>query len=215
MTADARLLSALGRCLERLEKGGRARPGLRGGADGGAVRDDPPLSYGPLSSDRRSTCGCGWTLPCQWFGQLDDSRLVTGVTALGRASGSACKGERDKQGDEDRVGRRRRGVDAGGPPHRECHSTVALHPGDCKRPAAGKGRGRRSTGGPAARDGRGHTAKRARTQAASTAGPRQDGCGKKGESTAAAHGCRAGWRGRGVLDGSHHVTGKTTDRRAA
>jgi hypothetical protein len=59
--------------------------------------------------------GCGWTLPCQWFGQLDDSdwsrrdSTRTGVWIGG------CKGERDEQGDEDRVGRRRRGVDAGGP----------------------------------------------------------------------------------------------------
>src|SRR5450755_4212861 len=58
---------------------------------------------------------CGWTLPCQWFGQLDDSdwsrrdSTRTGVWIGG------CKGERDEQGDEDRVGRRRRGVDAGGP----------------------------------------------------------------------------------------------------
>ena len=58
---------------------------------------------------------CGWTLPCQWFGQLDDSdwsrrdNTRTGVWIGG------CKGERDEQGDEDRVGRRRRGVDAGGP----------------------------------------------------------------------------------------------------
>jgi hypothetical protein len=72
-----------------------------------------------LSFDRRSTrrdaIRCGWTLPCQWFGQLDDSdwsrrdSTRTGVWIGG------CKGERDEQGDEDRVGRRRRGVDAGGP----------------------------------------------------------------------------------------------------
>jgi hypothetical protein len=94
-----------------------------------------------------------------------------------------------------------------------CHSTVALHPpGDCKRPAAGKGEGadRRGAGGPGPRPQR----EVSRTQAASTAGtPGRTAAGKRGESTAAARGCRAGWRGRGVLDGSHHVTGKTTDRR--
>lgn len=64
---------------------------------------------------RRDAIRCGWTLPCQWFGQLDDSdwsrrdNTRTGVWIGG------CKGERDEQGDEDRVGRRRRGVDAGGP----------------------------------------------------------------------------------------------------
>src|ERR1035438_5624989 len=37
MTADARLLSALGRWLERLEQGGRTRPGLRGAAPTAAL----------------------------------------------------------------------------------------------------------------------------------------------------------------------------------
>src|ERR1035441_8801870 len=54
MTADARLLSALGRWPERLEQGGehaRVRGGRRRRR---RCQDDRPLSYGPLSSDRRS-----------------------------------------------------------------------------------------------------------------------------------------------------------------
>ena len=56
----------------------------------------------PLSFDRRSTTGVACdslvTAVCaSWMRAIGH-----GVTALGRASGSGCKGERDEQGDEDR-----------------------------------------------------------------------------------------------------------------
>src|ERR1035438_5624988 len=54
MTADARLLSALGRWLERLEQGGEHARVCGGRRRRRRCQDDRPLSYGPLSSDRRS-----------------------------------------------------------------------------------------------------------------------------------------------------------------
>ena len=78
---------------------------LRTGASRNAPVDDRQRALG------KPRVGCrpvpSRTAPGRDWSRRDSAR--TGVWIGG------CKGERDEQGDEDRVGRRRRGVDAGGP----------------------------------------------------------------------------------------------------
>ena len=83
-------------------------------------------------------------------------------------------------------------------PHPNCHSTVALH----------QAADRRGTSGPG---GRGHQREASRTRSRDNNGK---GGGERGERPGALWaGAAPGQPGDGVLDGSHHVTANTTDRR--
>ena len=143
----------------------------------------------PLSFDRRSTA------------RFDDSGL-RGEMAVGARSvtalGQRCHGT--ARASETSSGRGSRGEEASmlTGPHSDCHSTVVLHqPPDRRgnrrpRKAAATARSKQG-GGPRQQQGR----RRGKGRGGMLRGPAPSAAGARG----------------GVLDRSHHVTGKTTDRR--